>query len=97
MRLDVRGVDHLHICGASAAGKFSEQVLPDAAARPAHKAIVDRRRRSIFGRAIAPAATSFQDMNDTADDTSIIGSLYATNIRRQMRFDPIPLLVAQPK
>ena len=87
----------MHICGASAAGKFSEQVLPDAAARPAHKAIVDRRRRSIFGRAIAPAATSFQDMNDTADDTSIIGSLYATNIRRQMRFDPIPLLVAQPK
>lgn len=87
----------MHICGASAAGKFSEQVLPDAAARPAHKAIVDRRRRSIFGRAIAPAATSFQDMNNTTDDTSIIGSLYATNIRRQMRFDPIPLLVAQPK
>jgi hypothetical protein len=36
-------------------------------------------------------------MNDAADDTSIIGSLDATNIRRQMRFNPLPLLVAQPK
>lgn len=89
--------DHLHICGASPAGKLSEQVLPDAAAHPTYKAIVDRRRRSILGRAIALAATGFQDMNDAADHTSIIGSLDTTNIRRQMRFNPFPLLVAQPK
>ena len=91
------GVNHLHVRGASSASKLSEQVLPDTAASPTHKAIVDRRRRAIFGRAIAPAATGFQDMNDAADHTAIIGSLDTTNIRRQMRFNPFPLLVAQPK
>jgi hypothetical protein len=44
----------------------------------------------MFGRTIAPAATSFQDMNDAADDTSITDSLDAANIRRQMRFNPLP-------
>jgi hypothetical protein len=36
-------------------------------------------------------------MNDTADDTTIICTLDTANIRRQVRFDPTPLLVAQPK
>jgi hypothetical protein len=36
-------------------------------------------------------------MNNTADDATIICSLDAANIRRQLRFDPAPLLVAQPK
>jgi hypothetical protein len=36
-------------------------------------------------------------MHDPADDPTIIDPLYAPNIRRQMRFDPNPLLVAQPK
>ncbi len=97
MRLDVRGVDHLHIRGTSPAGKLSEQVFPDPAPRPAHKPSVDRRRRAILGRAIAPAAATFQHMNDAANDPSIIYTLDTANIRRQVRFDPIPLLVTQPK
>jgi hypothetical protein len=36
-------------------------------------------------------------MHDPADDPTIIDLLYAPNIRRQMRLDPNPLLVAQPK
>jgi hypothetical protein len=36
-------------------------------------------------------------MNDAADDASIICTLHPTYIRRQMRLDPMPLLVAQPK
>jgi len=36
-------------------------------------------------------------MNDAADDASIICTLDTTDIRRQMRLDPPPLLVAQPK
>jgi hypothetical protein len=97
VRLDVRGVDHLQSSGAAAAGKLSEQVFPDPAPRPAHKAIVDRRRGTIFGRAIAPAAATFQHMNDAADDAAIICALDTANIRRQVRFDPFPLLVTQPK
>jgi len=36
-------------------------------------------------------------MHDTADDAAVIRPLDAPYIRRQMRFDPSPLLVAQPK
>jgi hypothetical protein len=36
-------------------------------------------------------------MHNPADDPTIIDPLYAPNIRRQMRLDPSPLLLAQPK
>jgi hypothetical protein len=36
-------------------------------------------------------------MHDAADDAAIVDALNATYIRRQMRFDPLPLLVVQPK
>ena len=97
MRFYVRRIDHLHVCGSSVSGKLSEKVFPDATPRPADKAIIDRRRRTILGRAIAPAATGFQDMHDTADNTPIVNSLDTSHIRRQIRLNPLPLLVAQPK
>jgi len=97
MRFHVRGVDHLCVCGSSVSSKLPEQVFPDATPRPAHKAIIDRCRRSILGRAIAPATAAFQNMHDTADDAAVVRPLDAPYIRRQMRFDPSPLLVAQPK
>jgi hypothetical protein len=53
---DVRGVDHLRGSGSPPPSKLPEQVFPDAAPRPAHKAVIDHCRRTIFGRAIAPAA-----------------------------------------
>ena len=97
MRFHVRGVDHLCVCGSSVSSKLPEQVFPDATPRPAHKAIIDRCRRSILGRAIAPATAAFQNMHDAADDAAVVRPLDAPYIRRQMRFDPSPLLVAQPK
>jgi hypothetical protein len=36
-------------------------------------------------------------MYDSADDTPIVSSLDTSNIRRQMWFDSIPLLITQPK
>jgi hypothetical protein len=36
-------------------------------------------------------------VHDTADDAAIIRSLNTTDIRRQVRLDPIPLFIAQPK
>jgi hypothetical protein len=36
-------------------------------------------------------------MHDAANDASIIRALDAAHIRWQMRFDPPPLLIAQPK
>ena len=97
MRFHVRGVDHLCVCGSSVSSKLPEQVFPDATPRPAHKAIIDRCRRSILGRAIAPATAAFQNMHDAADDAAVVRPLDAPYIRRQMSFDPSPLFVAQPK
>jgi hypothetical protein len=93
----MRGIDHLHVCGSSLSGKLSEQIFPDAAPCPANKSVIDRRRRTIFGRAIAPAAAAFQDMHDAADDTPIVRSHDTSHIPWQMRLDPPPLLIAQPK
>jgi hypothetical protein len=97
MRFDVRGVDHLRLRCATLAGQLSKQVLPDPASCPAHKAVVDRGRRAIFGWAIAPAAATLQHVNDATDDATIICTLNTTYICRQMRFYPHPLFVAQPK
>jgi hypothetical protein len=36
-------------------------------------------------------------VHDAADDAAIVHPLNAPDIRRQARFDPLPLLVAQPK
>jgi hypothetical protein len=36
-------------------------------------------------------------MHDPADDSAIVRPLDAPDIRRQVRLDPLPLLIAQPK
>src|SRR5256886_10194039 len=97
MRFDMRRIDHLHVRRSTLPGKLPEQVFPDAAPCPAHEAVIDRRRRAILGRAIAPATATLQHVHDAADDAAIVRPLDAPYIRRQVRFDPIPLLIAQPK
>ena len=97
MRFHVRGIDHLRVYGSSVPSEVPEQVFPDAAPSPAHKAVIDRCRRTILRRAIAPATAALQYMHDAADDSAIVRPLDAPDIRRQVRFDPLPLLIAQPK
>src|SRR5262249_15626811 len=97
VRFHVRGIDHLRVCGSSVPSELPEQVFPDAAPCPAHKAVIDRCRRTILRRAIAPAAAALQYMHDAADDSAIIRPLDAPDIRRQVRLDPRPLRIGQPK
>jgi hypothetical protein len=97
MRFHVRGVDHLSVAGSSIPGKLAEKILPDATPRPAHKTIIDCCRRTVLGRAIAPATAALQYMYDAADDPPIVHPLDTPYIRRQVRFDPLPLLIAEPK
>jgi hypothetical protein len=97
MRFDVRGVDHLGVRRATVAGELPEQVFPYAAPRPPSEAIVDRRRRPVGFRTIGPAAAAFQHVYNAADNTAIVLSLDAPYIGWQVGFDPLPLLVAQPK
>jgi tetratricopeptide (TPR) repeat protein len=39
VRLDVRGVDHLRVCGSPVSGKLPKQIFPDAATRPTHETV----------------------------------------------------------
>lgn len=71
---------------ASSRNRFSQ--IPR---QPAHNAIVDSSRRTIFGRAIAPAAATSQKMNDATDDAEIICRVDPRDIRRKMRDVPFPL------
>ena len=97
MRFHVRGIDHLRICGSSVPGELPEQVFPDAAPSPAHKAVIDRCRRTILRRAIAPTTAALQYMHDAADGAAIVHPLDAPDIRWQAGLDPLPLRIAQPK
>ena len=97
VRFDMRGVDHLRICGSPIPSKLAKQIFPDAAACPACEAIIDCRRRTILGWAITPPATALQNMDDSADDTAVVCPLDASDVRRQTRLDPRPLIIAQPK
>lgn len=65
--------------------------------RSASRVGIDRRRRAILGRAIGPTTAAFQHVYDAADHAPIVHSLDAPGIRWQVRFDPLPLLIAQPK
>ncbi len=53
--------------------------------------------RAMLGWAIAPAAASLQNVNNSADYTAIVLTLDAPHVRWQVGFDPLPLHIAQPK
>jgi hypothetical protein len=74
-----------------------EKGFPRCRAAPSEQNCYDRRRRTIFGRTIAPAATAFQHMHNAADNAPIVHSLDTSRIRWQMGLDALPLLNAQPK
>jgi hypothetical protein len=97
VRLDVHGVDHLRLARPAAIRKLAEQPLPHAASRPSHKAVVNRRWRTVFRRAIAPPAAALQHMQNAADHPAIIDAIFPAHVRGQKRLDPLPLLVVQPE
>src|SRR3984893_1425338 len=49
-----------------------EQALPKPALRPSVVAIVDRGRRTIFGRHVAPTASGLENVQNSTDDATII-------------------------
>ena len=77
--------------------RVRETNVPRCHAAPSEQTGYRFGRRTIFGRAIAPTTTALQHMHDAADDAPIVHLLNASRVRRQMRFDTPPLLIAQPK
>lgn len=64
-----------------------ETVFPQPAPRPSHKAVVNRRRRAVFRRTIAPTAAAFQHMQNAADHPAIIHAIFTAYVRGQERHD----------
>ena len=60
---------------------------PYALGRPAHIAIVESFLWTIFGRRVDPAPARLQNVNDAADDATIVDPRLAARVSRQMRFD----------
>src|SRR2546423_1036976 len=58
---------------------------------------IDCRRRAVLGRAILPAAAALKHMDDPADHAPVVLPLDTAHVGRQVRFNPTPLLIAQPK
>src|SRR5690242_11974995 len=97
MCFDIARVNHLNVDAASSTCKLAEKIFPNAASSPADEAIIDRCRWPICFGTIAPAASTFENMYDPADDSTIIYSFDSSNILRQMWLYTSPLLIAEPK
>ena len=78
-------------------GQGLEDRTPSAFLGPAVKSIVDRRVGAVLARAIAPAPSRLQHMDDAADDTPVVVPLWTRQTAWKMRLDPGPLPVVQPK
>src|SRR5262249_3017537 len=87
----------LHLGGRPVLRQFTKQPFPYATARPTNEAVVEARVWPVHLRAVGPAATTFQHMNDSADDPAVVHALDASYVFRQMRLDTLPLLIVQPK
>ena len=97
MRLDVSAVDGRAFGHRTCRRQRLEQIDPEAFARPAVEAVVDRGRRAILHRAIAPAAPDLEDMDDAGDHPAIIHTAGTALVPWQKRFDNGPLFIRQPK
>lgn len=97
MRLGRRGIDGVKVLIRRNRAQRLEQPLPDLAPRPAVPAIVDRRVGTIDMRAVAPAATAGENMNDTAQNAAIVDPARARLIARKTGRDRSPLPVTQPE
>ena len=97
MRFDVAAVDRKLVRNGAGARHLFEDAPPDTTLRPAIVTIVDRRRRPIDGRNVAPSTACLQDMQDARDDRAVVDARFARPAARQMRAERLPGLIRQPE
>jgi len=97
VRLDVSAVDGGRFRDRPGHRQSLHEIGPEAPAGPAIEPVVDRRRGTVFRRAITPSAARLQDMDDARDHTPVIDTPRARLVARDMRFNQRPLRIAQPK
>ena len=78
-------------------GDRGEHRLPNAPFAPSRETVVDRLVRPVLTRAVFPATTTALHMHYAAQNPPIIFSLGPRLVDWQMRLDPRPLLIIEPK
>ena len=93
----MRTVEAEFVRNIARSGNLLEQALPKPALRPSIVAIVDRGRRTVFGRHVAPTASRLENVQDATDDATIIDARLTRLAARKMRINRGPRFIGQPK
>lgn len=98
MNLDTGAVDEQPVRGIFASSKSAEDVFPDPAFSPTHKAVV----QGLFGainmfRAVAPTPAALQRVDDAGQNTTVINTARAAQTGGKKRRNPLPLCIRKPK
>ena len=94
MGLHIGAVDRDRAAEMSGFGQRREHLLPDLAMGPAIEAVVDRRPRAVFRRTVTPATPGPQNMENTAQDPTVIDPAGSWLISWQKRLNQRPGFVA---
>ena len=97
MRFDVAAVDGKLVGNGASGRHFLEDALPDTTLRPAIVTIVDRCRRPLDRRNVAPSTARLQDMQDARDHRAVVDARLARPAARQARAERLPGLIRQPE
>src|SRR5271165_2361847 len=74
-----------------------EDALPDTTLRSAIVTVVDRCRRPVGGRNVAPSRAGLQDMQDARDDRAVVDARLTRLATRQVWAERLPGLIRQPE
>ena len=97
VRLNIGAVDGSAFGDCTGPRKRLDQVSPEPFARPTVEAVVDKDRRDIVGRTVAPPAADLENMDDAGDHPTIINPPSTALVPRQQGRNDRPLLIRQLK
>ena len=90
-------VDGKLVGNGASGGHLLEDALPDTTLRPAIVTVVDRCRRPIGGRNVAPPTACLQDMQDARDDGTVVDARLTRLATRQVWAKRLLGLIRQPE
>ena len=91
--LDVRTVDRRASCHYARVDQCGKQSHPKPPLQLAVEAIIDRCRRAVIRRTVAPPAADLEHVDNARNHSPIIDPPGTRLIPRQMRLDRLPYLV----
>lgn len=93
MSLEMGAVDHEGPAGGAFPSQGLEDAVEDPGLTPAHEAVVESLVRAVTSGRVAPHQSGADDMDDPADDSSIIDPRDAAHLVGQQGLQPGKLSV----